>query len=101
MPKRIDSNQPAIVQALRRCGCKVQSLHTVGDGCPDLLCLWHGLMFAVEVKNGSKPPSAQKLTEEEIKFHDEWRDAPLYILNGVESIPHLLRLVERHYEEVT
>lgn len=97
-PKSTDLNQAAIMDALRRCGCKVQSLHTVGDGCPDLLCLWHGLLFAVEVKNGSRSPSAQKLTEAEIKFHEEWSEAPLYILNGVESIPHMLRQVERHYD---
>lgn len=100
-PKRVDANQASVVDALRRCGCKVQTLHTVGDGCPDLLVGWHGLLFVVEVKDGDKPPSKQKLTEDEVRWHGEWKDERVYILNSVERIPGLLQRVETDYYELT
>lgn len=98
MPKRTDHNQTEIVAALRRCGCKVQDLHVVGDGCPDLLVSWHGLLFALEIKDGSKIPSAQKLSPAEVKWHEDWKDERVYILNDVEKIPALLSRVEYDYE---
>ena len=47
---RVDSVQEAIVAALRATGCSVQSLATVGGGCPDLLVGLHGRNFLLEVK---------------------------------------------------
>lgn len=70
---RIDANQPEIVEALREAGCSVQLLHMVGKGCPDLLVGWQGLNVLVEVKDGSKPPSARKLTPDQEIWHDNWR----------------------------
>ena len=34
---KVDKNQRAIVAALRKAGCSVQSLASVGAGCPDIL----------------------------------------------------------------
>lgn len=34
---RTDANHAEIVSALRRCGCSVLSLASIGKGCPDLL----------------------------------------------------------------
>lgn len=99
-PKKVDANQPEIVAALRRCGCKVQHMHTLGDGCPDLLVGWHGLMFAVEVKDGSKPPSKQELTADEQEWHGKWHGERVYILNSVEKIPALLSRVELDYDSL-
>lgn len=69
---RKDDNQDAIVEALEAAGCEVQSLAGVGRGCPDLLVgtgdpdhPWKVL----EVKDGKKPPSQRKLTDDEIKWH--------------------------------
>ena len=36
-PRRKDSNQDIIVEALRHIGCSVYILSGVGHGCPDLL----------------------------------------------------------------
>jgi hypothetical protein len=69
----VDANQPAIVRQLRDFGCTVQPLHTIGQGCPDLLCAYGGINFLVEVKDGDKPPSKRKLTPDEKEFHDTWR----------------------------
>ena len=70
----IDANQPAIVDALRRAGCKVQHLHTVGKGCPDLLVGRNGNLWLMEVKDGAKPPSKRQLTKDEQIWHDLWAD---------------------------
>ena len=85
---RIDANQPDIVKALRRVGCHVQPLHTVGQGCPDLLvCTPRGRLLLLEVKDGSKPPSERVLTPEQVIWHAAWRRAPVYVvLNTREAV---------------
>lgn len=70
---KTDDNQAEIVAALRKIGASVQPLHAVGQGCPDLLVGWRGITSLLEVKDGKKPPSARKLTEDQVKWHAEWR----------------------------
>lgn len=73
-PNKVDANQAEIVKALRKAGCRVQSLAVVGDGCPDLLVKGpDDRIHLFEVKDGAKVPSARKLTEAEQRFADEWR----------------------------
>jgi hypothetical protein len=67
MPKRVDSNQASVVQALRDSGCTVQCLHMVGRGCPDLLVGYKGMNLLLEVKVGDA-----KLTDDEKKWHESW-----------------------------
>jgi len=69
---RVDANQPEIVAALRRAGATVQILSAVGKGCPDLLVGYGGKNILMEVKDGSKKPSARKLTKDEAIWHDSW-----------------------------
>lgn len=70
---RIDENQPEIVAALRKIGCSVEILSSVGGGCPDLLVGLDYKNYLMEVKPGFKPPSERRLTAEEKKFHGTWR----------------------------
>ena len=72
MPKRVDQNQPLIVQALRSVGASVQFLHTIGKGCPDLLVGFRGLNFVLEVKNPAQKPSDRRLTPDEERWHLTW-----------------------------
>lgn len=72
-PKRVDKNQPEIVMALRRAGASVQPIHVIGRGCPDLLVGFRGRCYVFEVKDGDKPPSDRALTDDEKKWHREWR----------------------------
>jgi hypothetical protein len=81
---RVDANQPKIVAALRKMGASVLHLHTLGDGAPDLLIGMHGINKLVELKDGTKPPSARKLTPDETKFHAEWR-GQVAIINSVDE----------------
>lgn len=82
---RVDANQSAIVAALRKCGCRVESLAAVGNGIPDLLVMRGFRLFLLEIKDGSKVPSARKLTPDQVKWHAEWAGAPLAVVETVEQ----------------
>lgn len=70
---KIDRNQPEIVSALRAAGVTVQPLHSVGMGCPDLLCGFKGRNVLLEVKDGARPPSERRLTDAQVEWHAGWR----------------------------
>ncbi len=84
--RRTDANQREIVDTFRQLGATVQILSDVGKGCPDLVVGIHGINFLVEVKDGSKPPSKQKLTEHEQVFFDIWRGQVCVIKNQDEAV---------------
>lgn len=65
---RIDKNQNEIVDKLRGAGFSVMCLHTVGNGCPDLVIGRAGVTYLVEVKS-----KGGKLTEKQRIFFREWR----------------------------
>jgi hypothetical protein len=69
---KADSNQKEIVQYFRKMGVDVFHTHTVGGGFPDVVLGYKGVNMLVEIKDGSKPPSARALTKQERKFHAEW-----------------------------
>lgn len=74
---RTDHNHREIVAALRKIGCTVQSLAAVHNGCPDLLVgrtFPDGSRrnFLLEVKDGSKPESARRLTKAQIEWLAKW-----------------------------
>lgn len=73
MRGRIDANHGEIVKALRGVGASVQSLADLGKGAPDLLVGFRGRNWLFEVKDGSLPPSRQKLTLDEKKWRNSWR----------------------------
>tara|TARA_A100001391_G_scaffold176590_1_gene139858 strand:- start:3816 stop:4097 length:282 start_codon:yes stop_codon:yes gene_type:complete len=88
---KVDANQAEIVEALRMIGASVQPLHAVGQGCPDLLVGWRGIVSLLEVKDGSKPPSARKLTEDQVKWHTEWRGQVAVVENVEQAIEAITR----------
>jgi hypothetical protein len=88
--KRIDTNQPIIVEALRQAGASVQHLHFVGQGCPDILIGYRGKNLLAEIKDGSKQPSRRKLTEDEAVWHSAWRGQVAVI----ESVDDALNLID-------
>lgn len=81
---RIDANHAAVVNALRKAGCSVQSLAALGKGVPDLLVARCGNNVLLEVKDGVKPPSQRKLTDDEREWHVKW-NAPVYTVNSIEE----------------
>lgn len=86
MPKRIDANQPEIVQTLRQVGATVQHLHEVGKGCPDILVGFRGQNWVFEIKDGSKPPSKRKLTPDEAEWHQGWNGQIDVVNNSDEAL---------------
>ena len=95
---KVDANQPDIVAALRRMGATVQPLHSVGQGCPDLLAGWKGINLLIEVKDGNKPPSARKLTSDQEQWHRDWRGS-VYVVETVgQAIALLMALGEINAE---
>ena len=87
---RIDANQNAIVDALRECGATVRIIRQ-GAGIPDLLVGYNGYTILMELKDGSKPPSARRLTEDEQKFFDEWTGGMLVIVNSIDEALDILK----------
>lgn len=83
---KVDDNQKAIVAAFRKAGATVQHLSDVGGGCPDIVIGYMGVNVLVEIKDGNKPPSARKLTPDQVKFHDEWRGVVAVVKNTDEVI---------------
>lgn len=81
---KIDANQNEIVNALRKAGCSVQILSSVGKGCPDLLVARAGINYLLELKDGKKPKSAQKLTPDQVVWHGKWESC-VHVVNSIES----------------
>lgn len=65
--KRTDQNQTEVVEALRAIGASVQSLASVGSGCPDLLVGYHrqNLILEIKFEKGT-------WTDPEVKWHMNW-----------------------------
>ena len=93
MFKRVDDNQKEIVKWFREFGFSVAHTHTIGKGFPDIVVAKYGITFLVEIKDGSKPPSAQKLTEDEEKFHKEWKGV-IKIIRNLEDVIALNKHIE-------
>jgi len=70
--KRVDANQARLVEMMRQLGMRVLVLSSVGRGVPDLLVGCNGLLKLCEVKDGKKFLSAQKLTQDQVKFFSDW-----------------------------
>jgi hypothetical protein len=90
---KVDSNQPEIVKSFRRMGYAVAHTHTLGRGFPDLVISKQGKNFLIEVKDGSLPPSARKLTPAEQEFKDGW----LGQYDIIESLDDVVIFNARHF----
>jgi len=88
MPRiaRVDANQKAIVSALRKAGASVQSLATVGDGCPDLVVGFRGDNYLLEIKDGNKSPSKRQLREKQRDWHERWRGRVCVVENCADAL---------------
>lgn len=83
---KVDRNQGEIVVALRKMDAFVQSLASIGKGCPDLLVGHKGIWYLFEVKDEKKTPSARKLTSDEQDWHKKASEkAPVHVVESVEQ----------------
>lgn len=75
---KVDVGQGSIVVALRAIGATVEILSGVGRGVPDLLVGWRSGNYLLEVKEpegvrGGCSRDGQKLTPDQVRWHDRWR----------------------------
>jgi hypothetical protein len=89
--RRVDENQKSIVQIFRSVGAKVFVLSEVGKGCPDILIGLNrpgrqAFLHLVEIKNDKVPPSGQRLTKDELNFHNEWNGFVSVVRNEKEAM---------------
>ena len=83
---RVDANQAAVAKALRDAGATVAVTSGLGAGFPDLVAGVRGVNHLIEVKDGSKPPSARKLTPDEAAFHAGWRGRVIVVTSPAEAV---------------
>jgi hypothetical protein len=88
---KTDSNQNEVVTALRAIGASVQSLAATGKGVPDLLVGYRGINYLLEIKDGNKMPSAQKLTIDQEHWHSLWRGS-VHIVNSTNQALKILNV---------
>jgi hypothetical protein len=86
---RKDTNHKEIVKVLKDCGITVWDAAHIGGGFPDLVISHKGKLMLLEIKDGSKPPSARKLTDDEAKFHAKFHGH----CHVIESVDDILRLI--------
>ena len=78
---KTDENQAAIVAALRAIGCRVQTLHQVGQGVPDLLVGYRGTNLLLEVKT-----LTGKLNPLQTAWHTQWPGQVIIVHTPAEAI---------------
>jgi len=83
---KTDKNQQEIMDALRQAGAEVTSLHQVGGGVPDLLVSFRNKWHLLEVKDGSKPPSARMLTDEQRKWMVKQKASVWVVMSPSEAL---------------
>lgn len=93
---RKDRNHVEILDAFRDMGCAVLDLSHEGNGVPDALVAVRyrgGYTYTlVEIKDGTKSPSARKLTPEQRVFHEKWPDA-IPIVTSVDDATRLVTAI--------
>jgi Holliday junction resolvase len=89
---KIDANQNDIVKALRGIGAYVQSLASIGKGCPDLLVGFGGNWHLLEVKDSKKVASKRELTQDEINWIlNAAKTAPVHVVETVEQALNVVK----------
>ena len=89
---KIDANQRLIVNYLRERGVSVAITSNIGDGFPDLVCGFRGKNILLELKDGDKAMSQQKLTANQIVFHSLWRGQIAVVNNPEAAWKEVIRL---------
>jgi len=81
---RKDVNQKQLETVFKAYGFTTYDTSSLGDGFPDFIAGKDSNNYLIEVKDGSKPPSKQRLTPMEERFHRTWR-GNVHVLNSEEQ----------------
>lgn len=93
---RKDANHEEIAEVFKTFGFSVADTSQLGNGFPDMVVGWLSANLLVEVKDGSKPLSRRRLSEEEQAFHDRWL-GPILV---VETETQALEIARTLKEEI-
>ena len=96
----MDGNQPEIVKAFRALGCTVAHTHRLGQGFPDICVGYGGLSMLIEIKDGSKPKSAQELTDDEREFQGRWTGGVRMVRN-LDDVSETVSTLRRWHAAIT
>lgn len=91
---RKDANHAEIVQCFKDLGAQVIDLSQLGNGIPDLLVMTNGRNVLVEIKDGKKFPSQQKLTPDEAEFHRNCK-GEIYVINSISRAVELINKMRK------
>ena len=94
---RVHANQKEIVQELRKRGISVLHTHQLGKGAPDIIVGYMNSNYLIELKDGNKSKSQQRLTKDELDFSLKWR-GNYAVCNSLEQI---LLLIDYDKERAT
>ena len=88
--RRTDANHADIVAALRKTGWIVWDTHHYPEFV-DAIAMKAGRLKFIEIKDGSKPPSARRLTLAQEHLHGwlQWAEHPVVVLASVEEALNL------------
>jgi hypothetical protein len=96
--RRTDANHAAIRDGLRGLGYVVLDLSGAGDGIPDLaVAVAPGMPHFLELKDGAKPLSAQKLTAAQ----DRWHSMAWMVTSKVRSLEEAVAALKWAKEKVS
>lgn len=89
--RRTDANHAEIMLALTALGWYVHDTSRLGDGFPDLVAARGGVLRLVEVKDGTKSQSRQRLTPAEARIFVRFalKGCPCVVLTSVEDAERL------------
>lgn len=85
-PKKVDLNHTEILEQAKKLGMSVQSLHTVGKNCPDVLFGYAGINILCEIKSGNND-----LSDGQKQYHDEWQGQICTVRNIDDVVIEFLR----------
>jgi len=83
--RKVDANHTRLSQSIRAIGIRLFDTSAYGRGFPDACCLYRGVCFLVEFKDGSKAKSARKLTKAQEAFWKDWGDV-CYLIESEQDV---------------
>jgi hypothetical protein len=89
---RTDGNHADVMKAFRKMGCGVADTSRMGGGYPDLTVSLGRALCLVEVKDGARCPSEQRLTPDEVKFHARF---PVEIVKDMDDVARVVGMLRK------
>jgi hypothetical protein len=97
---RKDENHNDIAELFIAAGASVHDTSRLGGGFPDMVISIYGINILIEVKDGNKSPSQQKLTPDEHKFLDKWKGWVEIVRNDQDALRIIKQAKETKGHEV-